>query len=225
MKRLILLMIIVSMCTVMAFAQQREMTVEESYLQESIENMIIREQSRVNNRDQKFLALELISAAIERGNRSEEIHVTLEYLGLEGILNRSQESGRLINNFPDVRRETARQLGILGTPEARDILLTLIYYENEPMVLQEAVKSLGDIGIDDNGRTISTIAWIFHKFHNTVPDNLLAFATIEAIEKLAGSGIRNPAAVELLVRIADGPYIPVVRNRAMAVLETFRSGS
>ena len=224
MKRIILLMIIVSMSAVMSFAQ-RDMTVEESYLQESIENMIIREQSRVNNRDQKFLALELIGNAIERGNRSEEIHVTLEYLGLEGILNRSSEAGRLINNFPDVRRETARQLGVLGTPEARDILLTLIYYETEPMVLQEAVKSLGDIGLDDNGRTISTIAWIFHKFHNTVPDNLLAFATIEAIEKLASSGIRNQAAVELLVRIADGPYIPVVRNRAMAVLETFRRGS
>jgi hypothetical protein len=115
-------------------------------------------------------------------------------------------------------------LGLLGTEEAKETLLKIIYYDNEPMVLQEAVKSLGDIGIDDNGRTIASIVWVFQKFDNTVPDNLLALAAIEAVEKLAKSGniFKDPSAVQMLMRIAEGNYIRVVQDRAKRELLNIR---
>ncbi|MCL1812020.1 MAG: HEAT repeat domain-containing protein [Treponema sp.] len=224
MKRLILLMIIASIPVIMVVAQS-EMTVEESYLQESVENMIIREQSRSESREMKMIALSYIGDAIDRGNKSEEVRKALEYMSLEGTINRTQENGRLVNNYPDVRRESVKYLGLLGTEEAKDTLLTIIYYDNEPMVLQEAIKSIGDIGIDDNGKSIATIAWIVQKFDNTVPDNLLALSAIETIEKLAKNSSKtlDPSAVQMLIRIAEGNYIRVVQERAKQVLGNLRA--
>jgi hypothetical protein len=225
MKRFFLFLSIASIPVIMAAAQQTaEMSVEESYLQESVENMIIREQSRAESREMKMIALEYIGDAINRGNKSDEIRQALEYMGLEGVLNRGRENGRLINNYPDVRRETAKYLGQMGTPEAKDALLKMIYYDNEPMVLQEAVKSLADIGNDDNGKTISTIAWILQKFDNTNPDNLLALSAIEAFEKLgvANGGLKDPNAIQMIIRIAEGPYIRPVQDRAKQALVNIR---
>ena len=223
MKRLILLGIITCIPVFLAVSQSSELSVEESYLQESVENMIIREQSRAESREMKLIALAYIGDAIDRGNKGEEVRRALEYMGLEGVLNMTRENGRLVNNYPDVRRESVKYLGLMGTEEAKDTLLKIIYYDNEPMVLQEAVKSLGDIGIDDNGRTASTIAWIVQRFDNTVPDNLLAFSAIEAIEKLGkNSNSIDPTAVQMLIRIAEGNYIRVVQDRAKSALLNVR---
>ena len=223
MKRLILLIIIVSIPIILGFTQSSEMSVEESYLQESVENMIIREQSRAESREMKMIALAYIADAIDRGNTSTEVRQALEFMGLEGILNTAHENGRLVNNYPDVRRESVKYLGQMGTEEAKDALLKIIYYDNEPMVLQEAIKSLGDIGIDDNGKTASTIAWIVQKFDNTVPDNLLAFSAVEALEKLGkNGGIKDPSAVQMLVRIAEGNYVRLVQDRAKQALLNIR---
>ena len=224
MKRLILLVFFVIVPVFISVAQN-EMTVEESYLQESVENMIIREQSRAESREMKMIALSYIGDAIERGNKSEDVRKALEYLSLEGTLNRARENGRLVNNYPDVRRESVRYLGLLGTEEAKNTLLTIIYYDNEPMVLQEAIKSIGDIGIDDNGRSTAAIAWIVQRFDNTVPDNLLALSAIEAIEKLHknSGGNLEPSALQMLIRIAEGNYIRVVQDRAKQALVNIRT--
>jgi hypothetical protein len=201
-----------------------EMSVEESYLQESVEMMIIREQTRAESREMKLIALEYIGDAINRGNTGDDVRQALEYLGLEGVLNRARENGRLVNNYPDVRREAAKYLGQMGTAEAKDTLLKMIYVDNEPMVLQEAVKSLADIGNDDNGKTVSTIAWILQKFDNLNPDNLLALSAIEAFEKLgaANGGLKDPNAISMIIRIAEGPYIRPVQERAKQALVNIR---
>jgi len=222
MKRLILLSLTALVPVILAVGQS-EMSVEESYLQESVENMIIREQSRAESRESKMIALTYISEAIDRGNKGEEVRQALEYMGLEGVLNRGRENNRLLNNFPDIRREAARYLGKMGTPEAKEILLKIVYYDNEPMVLQEAIKSLGDIGIDDDGKTLNIIAWIFQKFDNTNPDNLLALSVIETIEKLSTKGLRDTNTFQILVRISENPsYIRPVQNRAKQALVNIR---
>ena len=149
-----------------------EMSVEASYLQQSMELMIIRETARATTRDQKLIALDYIGDAIERGNTSDDIRQTLEYLSREGRRTVARENGRVTNNFPDVRRQAARYLGIIGTEEARDALLEICQFENEPMVLQEAIKSLGDIGLNDNNETIANIAWVMRRFDNLNPDTL-----------------------------------------------------
>jgi HEAT repeat protein len=221
MKRIVVLALVLFPLFLLA---AQEMSVEESYLQESVENMIIREQSRADSREMKMIALKYIEDAINRGNTSTEVRDALEYLGLEGVLNRGRENGRLVNNFPDVRKEAAKYLGQMGTTEAKDALLKIIYYDNEPMVLQEAVKSLADIGNDDGGRTVSTIAWILQKFDNTNPDDLLAFMAIDAFERLgaSGGGLKDPNAIQMLIRIAEGRYTTLVKDKAKTALSKIR---
>jgi len=230
-KRLNILVIMAFFTVSIAAAQSssgREMSIEETYLQESIEVMIIRETARSENREQKLIALEYIGEAIERGNTNEEIRQTLEFLSREGRRTISRESGRITNNFPDVRRQSAKYLGQIGTEEAKDALIEIIQFENEPMVLQEAIKSLGDIGINNNNEAITSIAWAISKFDNRKPDNLMAIATIDAFEKIykknGGFSTNSQEAVQTLIRISENPvYVTPVRERARQLLADLRS--
>jgi HEAT repeat protein len=200
------------------------MSVEESYLQESVELMVIRETSRSDTRDQKLVALEYIGEAIDRGNNGEEIRAALEYLSMEGVMNKARENGRLVNNFPDVRRQSAKYLGDLGTPEAKNTLLRIVVADPEPMVLQEAVKSLAKIGLNDNDETVAAIAWIVTRFDVLNPDNLLALSAVDAFAAIAEKtgGIKDPNVVRTLIRISEGNYIKPVQEKARAVLMDLR---
>jgi len=227
-KRLSILIIAAVIITATAAAQsgtRREMTVEESYLQESIELMIIRETARGNTRESKMIALDYIGEAIERGNTNDEIRQTLEFLSMEGTRSVARESGRVMNNFPEIRRQAARYLGQVGTEEARQSLILILQSENEPMVIQEAIKSLGDIGSNENNETVAHIAWIMDRNTNLNPDNLMAIATIDAFEKIAkqNNGLTSPEAIQTLMRIMDGHYIRPVKERARQVIASLRS--
>ena len=225
-KRFIILMVMAVFAVSIAAAQTtREMTVEESYLQDTIEIMIIRESARTESREQKLIALEYIGEAIERGNKNEEIRETLEYLSREGVRSVARENGRIVNNFPDVRRQSARYLGIIGTEEAKNALIDILQFENEPMVLQEVIKSLGDIGINDNNETVANIVWVVSRFDNLKPDNLMALATIDAFEKIArkNGGLNSPEAIQLLIRISEGSYVVPIKERARQLIAELRN--
>jgi hypothetical protein len=227
-KRFSILIITAVIITSTAAAQnnsQKEMSVEESYLQESIEIMIIRETARAYTREQKLIALEYIGEAINRGSTNDEIRQTLEFLSREGRMNMARENGRLMNNFPEIRRQSAKYLGKMGTEEARKSLLDICTYENEPMVLQEAIKSLGDIGVNENNDTVAHIAWIMNRFNSTNPDNLMALATIDAFEKIArkNNGLNAPEVPRTLNLIIEGQYVTPVKERAKQLLAELRT--
>jgi HEAT repeat protein len=234
-KRLIIIGMIFSLLSITVFGQaagspnqtNEEMSVEESYLQQSVELMIIREQSRTDSREMKMVALEYIGDAIEGGNTSEEIRQSLEYLALEGSVNQTRENGRLLNNYPDVRVRAVEYLGEIGTEEAKNTLKQVLLADPEPMVLTEAIKSLADIGISNENEVVETIAWVATRFDVLNPDNLLALSALDAFERFseANGGIKSPTAIQIIIRIAEGPYIAPVRNRARALLSSLRQHS
>ena len=227
-KRFSILVIAVVVTAATAAAQSgsaREMTVEESYLQEAIELMIIRETARSNTREQKLISLEYIKDALDRGNTNDEIRQTLAFLTEEGRRTVTIESGRITNNFPDVRRLATRFLGQVGTDEARRSLLDILQFENEPMVIQEAVRALGIIGKNEDNQTAIHIAWVLERYDNTNPDNLLALAGIDALESIAraNNGLNSPEAVRILFRISENyTYMTPVRERARQLLADLR---
>ena len=203
----------------------REQTVEETYLREVIELMIIRETARSITREQKLISLDYIGDAISRGNTNDEIRQTLDYLSSEGTQIRTIENGRLVNNFPDVRRQAARYLGVIGTEEARQSLLSILQFENEPTVLQEAIKSLGDIGTNINNDSINQIVTVMRRFNTLNPDDVMAIATIYAFEKIArrNGGLNSAEAIQLLISISEGRYITPVRELARQLLAELRT--
>lgn len=209
-------------------ADDKELSVEESYLQESMEVMVIREQTRADSRDMKLVALDFIRDAIDSGRANEEVMRSLEYLALEGTINRTRDGGlgRVTNNFPDVRAKAVAYLGEIGTEEAKNAVVRVLLADNEPMVLTEAVKSLGKIQSEDNADTVAAISWIVTRFDVLNPDNALALAALDTFEKMAQSegGLRDPAAVRTVMRIAEGNYIRPVQLRALNVLKNMRNG-
>jgi len=213
-----------SMLAAQSFTGDTEMTVEQSYLQESVELTIIREQSRLNSREAKLSALEYIAAAINRGSKSDEIRSSLEYLALEGVVNVARENGRVVNNFPDVRKQAAAFLGKLGTPEAKTTLLKMISADNDPQVIAEALKSLGLIG--NNGDSeVNLIARTVSRFHNLNPDNMVVLAALDIFEKTAAAnnGLRDRFAIETITLVSESRYyVSSVRNRAKLLLEDLK---
>jgi hypothetical protein len=203
-----------------------EMSVEESYLQQSVENMIIRDQSRSGGREEKMIALDYIEDAISRGNVSEEVRIALEYISMEGLTNKTMENGRLMNNFPDIRKRAVADLGNIGTPEAKNTIIRLVIAEPEPMVLTEAFKSLAKIGINENGDTINAIAWVVNRFESSVTgDEQMALSALEAFEVLAAknSGAVNNTVITTISRIAtSNHYNRIIRDQARMVLEKLR---
>ena len=201
----------------------QDMTVEQSYLHQSIENMIIREMSRGDSREMKLVALEYIGNAIERGNMSDEVRVSLEHLSMEGTGNIIRESGRVTNNYPGIRTAAATHLGQFQTVEAKDALVKMVLLDNEPMVITEAIKSLSTIGIDEGGEVVSAINWMVDRFDRNVPNDLLAISAMEAFETFAEiNGYVNPASIRTVMRIIEGPYSTPVRARARQSLEILR---
>jgi len=226
-KRFFILLVTVAIIipTATAQSQRRELTPEESYLQSSIEIMIIRETARSYTREQKFIALEYIGEALARGNTNDEIRQTLEFLSREGRASTARENGRIVNNFPDVRRQSAKYLGQIGTEEARKNLIEIIQFENEESVLQEVIKSLGDIGANPNNETVIHISWVMNRYNTLKPDNLMALATIDAFEKIArkNGGINSPEAIRTLILISEGLYVTPVKERAKQLLAELRT--
>jgi hypothetical protein len=225
-KNFVMVFVLTGALVIAAPAQSSdgEMSVEESYLQQSIENMIIRDQSRAAGRDEKMIALDYIEDAINRGNTGEEVRSALEYIAMEGLINQTRENGRLVNNFPDVRKRAATNLGALGTPEAKNILIRLAIAESEPMVITEAFKSLAKIGINENGETVNAIAWVVNRFESGIGDEQMALSALEAFEILAekNNGI-NGAAITAISRIATSSHHSrLIREQARMVLDKLR---
>ena len=54
-----------------------EVSVEESYLQDAVDLMIIKETSKQDSINQKLIALDFIGSLIEQGNTSDEIRLAL----------------------------------------------------------------------------------------------------------------------------------------------------
>jgi HEAT repeat protein len=232
-QRIATVFLFFSMVMAFVYAQnaddKRELSVEESYLQESVETIVIREQSRADSRDMKFIALEYIAEALKAGRSSEESLKALEYLSLEGVTSKSREGGvgRVTNNYPDVRAKSAEYMGDIGGEAAKNILIKVVLADPEPMVLSEAVKSLGRIGLNENEEVATAISWIVTRFSVLNPDNSLAFAALNAFDAIAAKngGIKDPSTIRVIMKIADGPYIRPVQARAIEVLGKLRQYS
>jgi len=204
-------------------------TIEEKKLQSSVEVQVLSSLAAEPNRPEKQQALDFIKKMIDDKkvtDQSTDVIALLNQLGTEGTANVVYQNGRVINDFPDIRRKSAELLGQIGGDGARDALLTIAQKDKEPMVVAEAIYALGNIGsADDNQRNYisSVIAHIVTVQDSVNPDNSLAFSAVKALEALGknANGKVNPEVFSALARIANGNYVLSVRDSARDVIKTY----
>ncbi|MFW5710634.1 MAG: HEAT repeat domain-containing protein [Spirochaetia bacterium] len=200
-----------------------ETTVEELFLQ-SVEMRIIGEQAFDENRTSKLSALDNLAELIEAGEVASgdpEATYILDRLSSEGIGVQIREAGRLINNFPEVRRKAAELLGKMGGEAAKDTLINVLISDDEPMVLAEAVYALGEMDAENtNNQITQAISFSILNQDIMTPDQNFAYAALLSIEKLAerNGGLNDPSIYRALIRMSQGNYIRTVQQKAQEVM-------
>ncbi len=143
----------------------------------------------------------------------------LESLAGEGVSTQSRTNGRLMNNFPDVRAKSCDLLGEVKTEEAKTILVKTALADNEPMVVTAAVRSLGNIGINEQDEVIATIIWVQKKYATLNPTSSLALEILFAYEKLADTVEDKTPMIESISAIASNHNLNhTVRRQALDLL-------
>lgn len=193
-------------------------TVEQAYLN-SIEGVMIKEMVAAEGRDSKLVALQYIEEALKEGRQTDEIQEALSSLATGGLSTVVREDGRVANNYPEIRLKACELLGKMGTDKAKDTLVSVMYTDNEPSVITAAVKSLGEIGKNENDEVFNMINWIARKFDTVNPTSSLALEILNTFEKMAGSISNKKDMFETVMRIASNySYVAPVRTRAYEVM-------
>jgi len=232
MKKIVFL-IIIAIISSSLFAQNKETTVEQRYLSTTIEIAIVTELAGADTREQKLIALDTIEQMIKDGKiKQDDIQINNVLTGLagEGTFIVVREGNRKINNFPEVRTRAAKALGELGGEKSKNTLIDITTKENEPMVLSQAVFSLGIIGLNDNNESLLAIARVLelNSKRYPLPDDNLAVAALLAIEKIAEKNNGFPPEPDprylyrAIIEVQQGNYSTNVRKWAESLITKLR---
>ena len=205
-------------------AQEKSETSAESEYLSSVEDVVITELANSEERDNKLVALQYLENAVEEGRVSPDMMVALDHLAGEGVSSQSRTGGRLMNNYPDIRARACELLGKVPSEESKTSLTKIALADNEPMVITAAIRSLGDIGMNENDDVVNTIAWANKKNAVLNPTSSLALEVLIAYEKIADSVQDKSAMIQSVGQIATNyHYVKPVRDRALALLKTLQS--
>jgi hypothetical protein len=199
---------------------QEETSVEDEYLND-VDGEIITTLADSDEYDNKLVALQYLQAAIDDGNTSEAVIAALDKLAGEGLNNQSRTKGRLMNNFPEIRRQACLLMAKVPTEHSKNTLISIAVADNEPMVIAAACKSLGEIGINENDETVEAIAFANRRNQVLNPTSSLALEVLNAFEVLADSTENKKTMIDAIARISvDYRYVTPVRQRAYKLLKS-----
>jgi hypothetical protein len=215
-----------ALCTSLtAQSKSNESSVESEYLS-SVEDVVITELANSDERDNKLVALQYLENAVNEGRATPDMMKALDNLAGEGISTQARTNGRLANNYPDIRAKACDILANVKTEEAKDTLVKVALADNEPMVITAAIRSLGEIGINNNDEVSETIAWAQKKNAVLNPTSSLALEVLIAYEKLADSVENKGPMIQAVGQIASNyRYVTPVRTRALELLKKLQGNS
>lgn len=124
------------------------------------------------------------------------------------------ERRRRSNPLP--RAEAAYLLGELGSPDYRGVLIDVLEADPDPAVQSAACEALAAIGVDPGGTTAAA----FYDAAARPVDERTALVIADVIGNTAFRFGTQPSldAVRALLKLAEKPYLPAVRERAAAAL-------
>ena len=209
-----------------AFAQsEKESSVESEYLND-VDGDIIMTLAESDEYDNKLVAIQYLAAALEDGNTSDSVIQALDRLAGDGLTTQNRTNGRLMNNFPEIRREACKLMAKVPTEHSKNMLISIAVADNEPMVIAAAVKSLGEIGINENDEAVDAIAFANRRNQVLNPTSSLALEVLNAFEMLADKTENKKTMIDAIARIStDYHYVTPVRQKAYKLLKTLSSSN
>lgn len=203
---------------------KEETDVEQEYYSD-VEPTVVYALAMSEDLANKEEALKFLESAASSGNNDEQIVAALDQLAGEGITSQARKRGRLVNNYPQIRRQACAILAKVGGEHSKNTLKEIAIADNEPSVQAAAIKALGDVGINNDGEVVSAIAFANHRNRVLNPTSSMAAEVLDAFEKLAGSTEDKKAMIDEITAIASNPqYNKAVRGRARELLRNMRSG-
>lgn len=186
-----------------------------------------------DGREKRNKLLKDIGEAVAKGDTSDDIYAALEYISKEGLTNRTNNQGSMTNDYPDIREGAVKELGRMGTAKAADILILLCGNETVFDVQKNIIDALGNIGINENGRTVGGIFRIpllqRYSARSTTDINFirLANSAIDAFDKIdkKNNGLGNRAKeVQEFLDVISKKQFPrlgdlILHERAKKLLE------
>lgn len=209
------------------FAQnsRSEKSVESEYLSDA-DGMVVMSLATSPSYDNKLVALEYLQSAIDNGNTSEQIITAVSQLAGEGVNTQMREKGRIVNNFPDIRREACLMMGRISADEKtmkqiKTTLVSITVQDSEPMVMAAAIRALGEVGTINTDEVVSAISTASRRNQATNPTSSMALEVINAMEKLAPTAENKRLIIDTCASIAaDYHYVTPVRNRALSLIKS-----
>ena len=215
-------MLLVSVC---AFAQEKETSVESEYLND-VDGDIIMTLAESDEYDNKLVAIQYLQSALDDGNTSDAVIQALDRLAGDGLTTQNRTNGRLTNNFPEIRREACKLMAKVPTEHSKNMLISIAVADNEPMVIAAAVKSLGEIGINENDEAVDAIAFANRRNQVLNPTSSLALEVLNAFEMLADKTENKKTMIDAVARIStDYHYVTPVRQKAYKLLKKLSSSN
>jgi outer membrane protein assembly factor BamB len=138
-----------------------------------------------------------------------------------GLINRSIQNQKLVNDFPDLRAAAAGLLARVGSTSSRAALLDAVNAETDGVALAAEIAALGAIASDGDGAALRAIVRAFTSRAGLSPDSRLASAVVDSIGRISfyEGTLGEPSAVTALLAISRGSYDPAVRAAAQSVLQ------
>ena len=209
----------------LVFAEEKETSVESEYLND-VDGDIIMTLAESDEYDNKLVALQYLQAALDDGNTSDAVIQALDRLAGDGLTTQNRTNGRLMNNFPEIRREACKLMAKVPTEHSKNMLISIAVADNEPMVIAAACKSLGEIGINENDEAVDAIAFANRRNQVLNPTSSLALEVLNAFELLADKTENKKTMIDTVARIStDYHYVTPVRQRAYKLLKQLSSSS
>ncbi len=204
---------------------ESETSVENEYLND-VDGDIVTSLADSDEYDNKLVALQYLQNAIEDGNNSPAIIAALDKLAGEGLTNQTRTKGRLSNNFPEIRRQACLLMAKVPTEHSKNTLISIAVADMEPMVVAAAVKSLGEIGINNNDETVEAIAFANRRNQVLNPTSSLALEVLNAYEALSENTENKKTMIDSIARIStDYHYVTPVRQKAYKLLKSLSNNS
>ena len=213
---------VVLICIFYSIFAVNSQTIEDKLLKKK-ERKIINYyyQAKARGRIPKLHVIRNITEEIEDGYytaKDTKLVDVVRYLSEEGTIRQEYENNRLINDFPDVRRDACILLGKIGGEQARASLIEVLAYDTSYMVKAEACNALALIKDDPTGMVLRTIVFVYRTTYQ--PDANFTVAVINAIKTIAkGNEEAYGDAITVLSEIQMGQHARRVREEAYNAID------